>query len=386
MFPLPRKIEYILEKLESNGFEAYIVGGTVRDFLLGNYPNDYDITTSALPQDVERIFEKTVPTGIKHGTVTVIYEGELVEVTTFRTEGGYIDHRRPKSVTFVTNLSDDLSRRDFTINAMAYNKTLGLVDLFNGKRDLDNKILRAVGDPETRFREDALRILRLFRFASFLGFSLEANTEKSAISLAKSLKNISGERISAELKKSVTGKNFKIFEKLIEAGGLEHIKIDKNPDFSLVNLLSDYPKLAYFTFVFTASSDAAKTLDLLKESNEVKNRFAALSALLALPVPDAKPQIKKILADFGTKYFKDYLLIKEKQGFNTSLCEAFLAEIIENQEPYLIEHLAINGDLLINLGFSGKEIGEKLKFLRNVVIENPKINTKKELIKVLSQT
>lgn len=383
MFDIPQKIEYILEKLENNGFEAYLVGGTVRDFLLNYTPKDFDVTTSALPQEVQTIFEKTVPTGIKHGTVTVIHEGLPVEVTTFRTEGKYIAHRRPEEVTFVTNLSEDLSRRDFTINAMAYNKTHSLVDLFGGKSDLENKLLRAVGDPKARFSEDALRILRLFRFASVLSFSCEEKTEKAALSLAETLESISGERISAELKKAVTGENFKIFEKLIASGGLKSVKIEKIPDFSLISSLFERPDLAYFAFIFSSSSDYSKTLELLKESNQIKKHFSALSSLVSSELPQTKPQIKKSLCDCGIEYFKDYLLIKRKMGADTLLSENLLAEISKKREPYLIEHLNLKGDELLNLGFSGKEVGNKLKFLQEAVINNPALNTKSELLKLI---
>lgn len=383
MFPIPQKIEYILQKLENNGFEAYLVGGTVRDFLLDNDPKDFDVTTSAMPQEVQSIFEKTVPTGIKHGTVTVIHEGLPVEVTTFRTEGEYIAHRRPEKVTFVTKLSEDLSRRDFTINAMAYNKTCSLVDLFGGKHDLENKLLRAVGDPDARFSEDALRILRLFRFASVLNFSCEEKTEKAALSLSETLESISSERISAELKKAVTGKNFKIFEKLIAKGGLKSVKIEKIPDFSLINSLHEYPDLAYFAFIFSSSSDWGKTLELLKESNRVKKQFSALSSLISSELPQTKPQIKRALCNCGIDYFKDYLLIKGKMGADTLLSQNSLAEICEKQEPYLIEHLDLKGDELLKAGFSGKEVGNKLKFLQDAVINNPALNTKSELLKLI---
>jgi len=208
MFEIPQAQEFIINRLAQNGHKAYIVGGCVRDILLGKTPDDYDITTSATPQEIITLFEKTIPTGIKHGTVTVVVDGTAVEVTTFRTENGYTDNRRPDEVNFVSDIKEDLSRRDFTINAMAYNKQEGLIDLFDGRADLENKILRTVGNSEKRFKEDALRILRLFRFASVLGFQIEESTLHSAIENAHLLENVSRERIFTELKKAIKGENF----------------------------------------------------------------------------------------------------------------------------------------------------------------------------------
>ena len=221
MLKIPEKIKFVLRTLTQNGYEAYIVGGCVRDSLLGITPSDYDVTTSAKPEEILGLFDKTVPTGLKHGTVTVIIENEPIEVTTFRTEGEYKDFRHPQNVEFVTDLREDLSRRDFTVNAVAYNETVGLVDLFGGLSDLENKILRSVGDSDKRFKEDALRILRLFRFASQLEFTPEEKTLKSALKLQNGLKNISKERIFSEIVKAVNGKNPKAILPLINSGGLE---------------------------------------------------------------------------------------------------------------------------------------------------------------------
>ncbi|MEE1185167.1 MAG: hypothetical protein UHX92_03715, partial [Acutalibacteraceae bacterium] len=176
MFHLPEKIEYVINRITDSGFEAFIVGGCVRDMLMGKTPNDFDITTSATPEEIQNIFEKTVPTGIKHGTITVVLEGEPIEVTTFRCDGDYNDCRHPEKVEFVRSIEADLSRRDFTVNAIAYNPTKGIVDLFGGIEDINSKILRAVGNPEKRFCEDALRIMRLFRFSSVLSFEIEEKT------------------------------------------------------------------------------------------------------------------------------------------------------------------------------------------------------------------
>ncbi len=200
---LPEKVRFIIETIENAGFEAYAVGGCVRDSMMNRKPNDWDITTSAKPQEVKKLFNRTIDTGIQHGTVTVMLKGEGFEVTTYRIDGEYEDSRHPKEVTFTPDLSEDLKRRDFTINAMAYNDRTGLVDLFGGLQDLENKVIRAVGEPAERFTEDALRIMRAFRFAAQLDFSIEDNTRSAAETLADTLKNISEERIRDELTKLI---------------------------------------------------------------------------------------------------------------------------------------------------------------------------------------
>ena len=208
---MPKNVDTAINLLQSAGFEAYAVGGCVRDSLLGKTPNDWDITTAAKPEDMKSVFINfhCIDTGIKHGTVTVVIDGEPLEITTFRLDGEYEDNRHPKSVTFTSNLGADLGRRDFTVNAMAYSKMTGTVDLFGGQNDLKNKIIRCVGDPDRRFNEDALRILRALRFASALDFEIEEKTAQSLLKNRALLGNISEERIAKELLKLVCGKGAK---------------------------------------------------------------------------------------------------------------------------------------------------------------------------------
>lgn len=198
---IPSKAAEIIQELAAHGFEAYAVGGCVRDSILGRKPEDWDITTSARPEQVKAIFPRTVDTGIEHGTVTVLMDREHFEVTTYRVDGEYEDHRHPKEVTFTASLEEDLKRRDFTINAMAYNPETGLVDIFNGIEDLKNQVIRCVGDPGERFDEDALRILRAIRFSAQLGFQIDAATQRAMSERAKDLKEVSAERIRVELVK-----------------------------------------------------------------------------------------------------------------------------------------------------------------------------------------
>ena len=198
---MPKQVSKIIRTLEEHGFEAFAVGGCVRDSVLGRRPNDWDITTSAMPWQTKKLFKKTVDTGIQHGTVTVLQDGIGYEVTTYRIDGEYEDGRHPKEVVFTENLREDLRRRDFTINAMAYSERAGLVDAFGGMEDLKNGIIRCVGDPRERFTEDALRVMRAVRFSGQLGFSIEENTREAARELAPNLKKISAERIQTELVK-----------------------------------------------------------------------------------------------------------------------------------------------------------------------------------------
>lgn len=206
---LPEYVADVIGKLENNGYEAFAVGGCVRDMLMGRTPNDYDVTTDALPEEIKSCFKgsRVIETGIKHGTVTVISRGENVEITTYRIDGEYADNRHPKSVTFTSELACDLSRRDFTVNAMAVNDREGIVDLFGGRKDIENRTVRCVGDARQRFSEDGLRILRALRFASVLDFTIDRATAEAIYALKDLLKNISVERIYAELSKLICGKN-----------------------------------------------------------------------------------------------------------------------------------------------------------------------------------
>ena len=370
MLKIPEKIKFVLDTLTQNGYEAYIVGGCVRDSLLGLIPSDYDVTTSAKPQEILGLFEKTVPTGIKHGTVTVIIDNEPVEVTTFRTEGEYKDSRHPQNVEFVTDLREDLSRRDFTVNAVAYNETVGLVDLFGGLSDLENKILRSVGDSDKRFKEDALRILRLFRFASQLEFTPEEKTLKSALKLQNGLKNISKERIFSEIVKAVNGKNPKAILPLINSGGLEFLGICKTPEFTTI----DDSDLRLFVFLNTSSENPIEVLKTLKAPNrqiDFANKLLKLQSIEMENKEDIKNAL--FLTDFNA--VNSFLQLQEDEGKLK-----LLAEIIKNKEPYLISHLAISGEDLKELGFKGKEIGEILERLRQTVVCSPEKNRKEILL------
>lgn len=374
MFILPQKIEYVLDTLHRSGFEGYIVGGCVRDMLLGKIPHDFDITTNAAPDIVEELFERTVPTGISHGTVTVICEETPIEVTTYRTESGYSDCRHPDKVEFVSSLDADLARRDFTVNAIAYSHETGIVDLFGGQKDLENRVLRAVGDPETRFTEDALRILRLFRFAGVLGFNPEDETFKAALKKAKLLENVSRERIFTELKKCLCGKAPSALEPLITAGGFKSIGIQKCDKLKVIAKLENKQKLRLFAFLSLCGCDIKNTLTALKASNDEKKYCLGLQSAFL------QNSIKDILNISSEEICKDYLSIKQelyKTDTEAKLKE--LERIINSGEPYKISHLKISGDELTRMGITGKAVGETLEKLRKAVCKTPELNTPEKL-------
>lgn len=381
MLFIPPEIKFIIDSLQKSGFEAYLVGGCVRDMLMDITPHDYDITTSASPEIILSLFEKTVPTGIKHGTVTVINSGFAAEVTTYRTDGEYSDHRRPERVTFVKSLKEDLARRDFTVNAIAYNENEGVKDFFGGREDIKNKILRAVGEPKKRFCEDALRILRLFRFASVLEFTPEEATLKNALKCAPLLESISAERISSELRKAVNGKNPEALKPLTDINGLKFIGI-KNPDYSKILPLQS-AGLALFGFLYSSADDLMSALVFLKPSNKEKRLYENILTLLSLPFPQSKSEIKEMLFKTDACSVEKYLNF-EKYYFGADTDNAFLMlrEILENGEPYRISDLKIGGRSLIKLGIRGEKVGETLEYLRQCVTADPTLNRREILLQI----
>lgn len=382
MLFLPSDTEYIIETLQKNGYEAFAVGGCVRDMLNGDTPHDFDITTSAEPETVMSLFEKTVPTGIKHGTVTVIINGVPNEVTTYRTDGEYRDHRRPDSVIFVKSLREDLARRDFTVNAMAYNKKDGLKDFFGGKQDIQNRILRAVGEPGRRFYEDALRILRLFRFSSVLGFDIEENTLKAALEYAPTLKSVSAERIYSELLKTLCGKNPAALKPLTDIGGLGFLGVNTSPDYGILPLLGS-ADTKLFAFLYSGGAEVSPALDFLKVPNKTKKAAQDMLTLLNMPFPKTKPEIKEMLYLTSYSSAENYFDYRSAYGKDCAAARDMLTEIIKNGEPYRISELKIGGRDLKKFGISGRAIGETLEKLRRSVLKNPELNTRSELIKAV---
>ncbi len=372
-FEAPNEVKYIISTLENAGYEAFCVGGCVRDILLGGTPNDYDITTSALPNEIKELFSKTVDTGIKHGTVTVIINKTPFEVTTYRTDGTYKNHRKPETVQFVSNIKEDLLRRDFTVNAIALKLNGDIVDYFGGVSDLKNKVLRAVGEPNKRFSEDALRILRLFRFACRLNFKIEEETLKSALSLSPTLKSISRERIANELFEILCSDYPNLAEPLIDCGSLTFLGV-KNAELEFLRGLKKERKLRFCAFCLKNGINGEKLLSELKCDNEIKQHYLFVKAVLE-KFPQNNCEIKKCLRDFNEQAVIDSFMIL---GKNTAIVQ----NILQSGEPYLISHLAVTGSDIKALGFNGKEIGKKLKELSNLVIEKPHLNKKELLLSV----
>jgi len=364
--PLPKYVEEVCLTLEKAGFSAYVVGGCVRDLLLGKCPQDYDVTTAARPADIKRTFSHTVDTGISHGTVTVVLPEGTIEVTTFRADGTYSDNRRPDSVSFLPDVNGDLARRDFTVNAMAYGPARGFCDPFSGREDLQRKILRAVGTPVVRFEEDALRILRLYRFAAQLSFCIEEETARAAEQLVHSLSNVSRERIFAEL------------QKLLQCAAVEDLQIAK----SILAYLLPQADLTERNLEKTAACTAmaGKWAQLCGE--EAAETLRALRAgrklILSAEELAAYQTSGNVVADVAALRYTtraDFFAFLQDENK-----EREWNDVIRKGAPESIAQLAITGADLQNIGFCGREIGAALQRLFVYAIENP-ANNKKEILR-----
>lgn len=431
---MPKNVDTAINLLQSVGFEAYAVGGCVRDSLLGKTPNDWDITTSAKPEDMKSVFADfhCIDTGIKHGTVTVVIDGEPLEITTFRLDGEYEDNRHPKSVTFTSNLGADLGRRDFTVNAMAYSKMTGIVDLFGGQNDLKNKIIRCVGDPDRRFNEDALRILRALRFASTLDFEIEEKTAQSLLKNRALLGNISEERIAKELLKLVCGKGAKriltdfapvLFEILPELQPMyknshdnphhcydiyEHTliaveSIDPEPTLRFAMLLHDCGKPAvkkfdengvahFYGHQRISAEISAQILARLKVSNKFRDEILFLvSNHDRWELYENTEKMPRYLSKFGLDGVLNLLkvmradVLAQSPEYRYRLDQiADAEETAKNlaaQKPCLsLSELQINGRTLMDIGIpQGRKLGAVLAQLLDEVIDGVTKNTQEAL-------
>ena len=396
---LPKNVENIIGSLEEHGFEGFAVGGCVRDSLLKKTPKDWDITTDALPVDMKKIFKKTFDTGIAHGTVTVLMDGVGYELTTYRIDGNYSDGRHPDSVSFSKNLSEDLCRRDFTINAMAYSNKKGIVDLFDGRKDLQNGIIRAVGDAKKRFDEDALRMLRAVRFAAQLGFKIDDDTFEAIKEKAKLLSKVSKERIFVELNKSLCG-DFAQNIKMVYTSGLyryigkEFAKLDEN-------IYNFYPKKfpnkkhmywAVFLENIENVESVKKILFELKSDNATRNNTYLLVKELKNPLPSSDEDIRWSLHRIGADLFCDYIEILKSDKKNVDILDKIdtiknrYSLILKENHAYEISMLDITGKDLMDIGISkGPKIGEVLEFLLKKVIENPLNNEKSSLLRLAKE-
>ena len=428
---LPEKVSYIISLLECAGFEAYAVGGAVRDSIMGLDANDWDITTSALPFEVQVLFSKfrVIETGIKHGTVSVVIGEEIFEITTFRTESGYSDHRHPDSVSFSTNIADDLARRDFTMNAIACSPD-ETVDVFAGVEDIEARVIRCVGDPQVRFSEDALRILRAMRFSATLGFEIEEKTRKAMSDCKGLLKNVSAERVFVELKKLLCGKNafavldgcrdilFEIIPEFVACDGFdqrtphhiydiyEHIirsveAVKCDVTLRLAMLLHDVAKpdcfflgddqKGHFYGHHKPSAEVAKNiLRRLKCDNETIDDVVFLVENHMTELRAEKKLVKRRLSNMGEKRLR---MLVEVQKADTIACgtgenmdklfeyERLIDEVVAEGVCFSLKSLAVNGSDIINEGVAeGVIIGRVLEHLLECVIEERIENEKSVLI------
>nr|WP_288830317.1 CCA tRNA nucleotidyltransferase [uncultured Clostridium sp.] len=383
----------IIKQLNTHGFEAYAVGGCVRDSLLGRVPKDWDITTSAKPEQIKQIFARTVDTGILHGTVTVLMEHEAYEVTTYRIDGEYEDGRHPKSVEFTKNLLEDLKRRDFTINAMAYSERDGLVDAFGGAMDLNAGIIRCVGNPMDRFHEDALRILRAIRFSAQLGFRIEEETYKAIFAIAPNMEKVSKERIAVELTKLLLSDYPEQMKAVFESGIApyvsEHFSTAERGLFELEKLkrLPSSKHVRWSGFLrFLDQKEAAGILKELKLDNDTMDQVRILTGLWKTEIPALKPEIRKVMSRIKTSLFEDLLNVQSVFLNGPYLDQLktvrqFAREIINDGDCIHLKDMAVTGRDLMEAGIKpGPKMGEILEALFDEVIKNPENNNREYLL------
>ena len=431
---LPQAVREIIETLEAAGFEAFAVGGCVRDAVLGRIPADWDIPTSAMPEEVKGLFGRTIDTGIQHGTVTVMVDHVGYEVTTYRIDGEYEDARHPKEVSFTSNLIEDLKRRDFTINAMAYNDRAGIVDAFDGIGDLENKVIRCVGNAKDRFGEDALRMMRAVRFSAQLGFSIEEETKQAIVELAQNLEKISAERVRVELVKllesahpdylrtawetGITAVVLPEFDACMECEQNHPYHIYNVGEHTLQSLLCvDNDKILRLAMLFhdfgkplthsrneegesrfyghaAVSAEMANTImRRLKFDNDTTDKVKKLVAEHDRSVKNVPNRVRRAVSKIGKELFPYYLKIRkadilaqnpeksaERLEELAKLEELYL-EILEKDQAVSVKELAVDGkDLLADGVPQGKQIGSILNDLLELVLEDPEKNVKEVLL------
>lgn len=397
---LPDDVKFIISRLISNGYEAYAVGGCVRDSIIRRVPGDWDITTSACPEAVKKLFSHTVDTGIMHGTVTVMLHRKGYEVTTYRLDGEYEDGRHPKSVEFTKSLVEDLKRRDFTINAMAYNDADGLIDEFGGREDLQAGIIRCVGMPAERFGEDALRMLRAIRFSAQLGFEIERATADAIKELAPAIAKVSKERIHTEFGKILLSPHPEYMGKVREYALSRYVfpELDRIADSeTALELAGKVPAELYFRYaalLYELGADGVRNaLKALKLDNRTVDGAAKLTAFHGTDIAQNEKEIRKLASRWGEEAFSHALEFEacyyDVTGQNEAAAaveeERRLFGIIKDRGDCLdTKELAIDGKTLISCGIEpGKEVGRLLKECLELVLENPEFNTKERLLEYL---
>lgn len=381
----PKYIRQILFTLQSRGHLAYLVGGCVRDTLMEISPQDWDICTSALPEEVIELFPGSIPTGIKHGTVTVIIGNRRAEVTTFRTEGSYRDHRRPESVRFVSELISDLGRRDFTMNAIALSADGMISDPFDGTQDIRDRVIRCVGEPKLRFSEDALRMFRALRFSARLGFTIEYETCAAIEECSYLATELAPERVRDELEKMLLSPRPETVGAAISFGLLRSYISGSGwvtPKYADISKLSAKPLHRWITFAVMLQKYgylpcATDFLEALRLDGRTLRCCADAEEMLKAEPPADDLGWKKYLSRYGVDSVSCAVAV-----FNVLYgkdCEKQLKNILKSGECFSLKHLAVTGDDLLNLGLRGPELGEMLRFLLEYVMEHPE-NNRRELL------
>ena len=394
---IPQAVEKIINTLETAGFEAYAVGGCVRDTLLGREPEDWDITTSARPEQVKKLFRRTVDTGIQHGTVTVLEDHRGYEVTTYRIDGEYEDGRHPKNVEFTASLTEDLKRRDFTINAMAYSKKTGIVDEFGGMQDLEKGIIRCVGEARERFTEDALRILRAIRFSAQLGFSIEEQTLEAVRQIAPNLVHVSKERIQVELTKLLKSPHPERMSLVFDTGIAPYVSAhfadagrpeDGTAGGRRVSAgFSPEKYVRWAAFLRTMDEKGAvQVLKELKLDNDTISRVRLLVENWKEELAADRYQVRKAMSRMSGEMFDCLLEFRREAGTDspekTAVLQAIAEEIRRAGDCVSLKDLAVTGNDLIAAGMKpGREIGLKLEEMLEDVLRHPEHNTKEYLLR-----
>ncbi len=376
---------YILEKIEEAGFEAYIVGGCVRDYLMGAEPHDYDITTNALPEDIKKIFRRTVDTGIKHGTVTVIHNSINYEVTTYRIDGEYKDSRHPEDVTFTDDITKDLSRRDFTMNAVAYSPEKGYADPFGGRADIEKKIIRGVREPNLRFREDALRMLRALRFSAQLGFEIEEKTYEAVKNNRELIKNVSIERVTTEFLRLITSPHREKILLIRETGLFDFCvpavseALKKRGD-EIADILkkTEPSEDIALCIVFAYENNPEKILKELRLSNSIIKSTLSLIEHYDFKIDGNEYALRRLLSEMGREGLMKLFCIKKAKG-EKNIEEA--EEFVKGEKEITLKSLEVNGKEIEALGYKREQIGNTLKGLLDFVFLNPENNKKEILLK-----
>jgi len=384
LLALPEKVKYIISSFEREGYSAFAVGGAIRNMVLGIPVKDWDIVVTAAPEITKKMFENTIATGEAYGTITVLLDGEPFEVTTARIEEDYEDNRHPSNVEYSKSIEEDLARRDFTMNAIAFDGER-FIDPYNGITDIENKLIRCVGQPEERFKEDALRILRAFRFAATLGFVIEEETANAAKKFATTLCTISKERIRNEMQKILLSNNPEVLEELIISGGIAHlgvIGVSKNYTFISLQNVTQNMLLRWWAFTKITNTNIEVLCQELQFSKPFLRAMQQTEKMFRDLQPITVKQMKHFLKNgtpapqedlFAAFYALDTSFIQQKK---------LVDQLVESKEPYQKNMVPVSGGDLLAHGINGKQVGEVLEFLLDTVIETPALNKHSVLIEI----